>query len=239
MFREYLQRFRTARVDGGSAYKVTLTRSTPFISLVDQGAATGNLRINLSWRMRSTDPVPADRGSLLRHPFRLFEPVTAQSHGPALVNVDLDLACMYELADGTKGVVQPLGEFFGSLSEPPYISLSGDDRSGGGSGEDLYVNLDQKDNFRRLLFFAYIYDNTPAFDRTAAVVTMFPSVGPRIEVRLDEHAAEARCCAVALIDNRRGKLTVRREVKYVYGFQAELDRLYGWGMQWARGRKKG
>ncbi|GAA3305273.1 hypothetical protein GCM10020295_58580 [Streptomyces cinereospinus] len=28
---------------------------------------------------------------------------------------------------------------------------------------------------------------------------------------------------------------MRREVKFVYGFQAELDRLYGWGLQWGRG----
>jgi uncharacterized protein involved in tellurium resistance len=26
-------------------------------------------------------------------------------------------------------------------------------------------------------------------------------------------------------------------VKYVYGFQAEIDRLYGWGLQWGRGYK--
>jgi uncharacterized protein involved in tellurium resistance len=26
-------------------------------------------------------------------------------------------------------------------------------------------------------------------------------------------------------------------VRYVYGFQAELDRLYGWGLQWGRGYK--
>ncbi len=30
---------------------------------------------------------------------------------------------------------------------------------------------------------------------------------------------------------------VRREVKYVYGFQSEIDRLYGWGLQWGRGYK--
>jgi uncharacterized protein involved in tellurium resistance len=26
-------------------------------------------------------------------------------------------------------------------------------------------------------------------------------------------------------------------VRFVYGFQAELDRLYGWGLQWGRGYK--
>jgi len=44
--------------------------------------------------------------------------------------VDLDLGCLYELADGSKGVVQALGNSFGSLTSPPYISLDGDDRSG-------------------------------------------------------------------------------------------------------------
>jgi tellurite resistance protein TerA len=42
---------------------------------------------------------------------------------------------------------------------------------------------------------------------------------------------------VVLIENRKGEMVVRREVKYVYGFQAEIDRLYGWGLQWGRGYK--
>lgn len=40
-----------------------------------------------------------------------------------------------------------------------------------------------------------------------------------------------------LIENKGGELVVRREVRYVYGFQADLDRLYGWGMTWGRGYK--
>lgn len=40
-----------------------------------------------------------------------------------------------------------------------------------------------------------------------------------------------------MLENVKGELMVRREVKYVYGFQAELDRLYGWGLQWGRGYK--
>ena len=40
-----------------------------------------------------------------------------------------------------------------------------------------------------------------------------------------------------MIENVKGELIVRREVKFVYGFQAELDRLYGWGLQWGRGYK--
>ena len=134
-------------------------------------------------------------------------------------------------------MVQPLGSFFGGINEPPYVKLSGDDRFGSPSGETIYVNLDHRESIKRLLFFAYIYDQTPAFDRTHAHVTLYPSNGPRVEIELDERAPQARSCALFSMENVKGELIVRREVKFVYGFQAELDRLYGWGLQWGRGYK--
>ena len=55
--------------------------------------------------------------------------------------IDLDLGCLYELKDGRKGVVQALGNAFGSLNQPPYISLDGDDRTGAvKTGENLRIN---------------------------------------------------------------------------------------------------
>jgi uncharacterized protein involved in tellurium resistance len=226
--------------DSGSAVSnaIELTKRHPSVSLTKQGAATGNLRVNLSWRMRTSDIGGSGRsGGSLRRPWTLFKPEVVQAQGPAVVSIDLDLACLYELKDGTKGVVQPLGGFFGNLNSPPYVKLSGDDRFGAPSGETIYINLDQRDEIKRLLIFVYIYDGTPAFDRTHAVVTLYPSNGPCVQIELNERAPQARSCAVVLIENSRGELTVRREVRYVYGFQAELDRLYGWGLQWGRGYK--
>ncbi|MFE4593344.1 TerD family protein [Streptomyces laurentii] len=218
---------------------IDLTRRRPTVSLTKQGAATGNLRVNLSWRMRSPDLEYRSRsaGTLLRHPMKLFRPDEFQAHTQGVANVDLDLGCLYELTDGSKGVVQPLGDLLGEINEPPYVKLSGDDRLGSGSGETIYVNLDHRDEIKRLLFFVYIYDETPAFDRTNAKVTLYPSNGPRIEIELDDDAPQARSCAVFKVENVKGELTVRREVRFVYGFQSELDRLYGWGMQWGRGFK--
>ncbi|GEB50272.1 MULTISPECIES: TerD family protein [Streptomyces] len=226
-------------VGGPSTYAVELTKRYSELSLTKQGADSGSMRVNLSWRMRSSDMDGRPRRSLasLRHPAQLFKPNTGQSHTQGVVNVDLDLACLYELADGSKGVVQPLGNFLGDMNAPPYVKLSGDDRFGSPSGETIYVNLDHKDEIKRLLFFVYIYDGTPAFDRTHAILSLFPSNGPRVEVGLDERAPQARSCAVLLMENIKGELRVRREVRYVYGFQAELDRLYGWGLQWGRGYK--
>lgn len=42
-----------------------------------------------------------------------------QAHTQGVVNVDLDMGCLYEMADGNKGVVQPLGELFGDLNTAP------------------------------------------------------------------------------------------------------------------------
>ncbi|MEV0218082.1 Tellurium resistance [Streptomyces sp. NPDC050704] len=230
---------RSTPFDSGSAATnaIELTKRNHTVSLSKQGAANGNLRINLSWRMRTSDIGGPQRESLLRHPFKAFKPEVVQAHTQSMVNVDLDLGCMYELADGTKGVVQPLGSFFGELNSAPYVKLSGDDRFGSGSGETIFVNLDHREEIKRLLVFVYIYDQTPAFDRTHAIVTLYPSNGPRIEVGLDERHPQARSCAVVMIENVKNELVVRREVKFVYGFQAELDRLYGWGLQWGRGYK--
>ncbi|WP_069811616.1 TerD family protein [Streptomyces sp. TP-A0874] len=228
--------------DSGSpaSNAIELTKRRPTLSLTKQGADTGNLRVNLSWRMRTSDigQGPPGGGGLFRNPLKAFKPEVVQAQGPAVVKIDLDLACMYELQDGSKGVVQPLGNLLGDVNEPPYMQLSGDDRFGAPSGETIYVNMDHKDDFKRLLVFVYIYDGTPAFDRTHAVVTLYPSNGPRVEISLDERAPQARSCAVVMLENVKGELTVRREVKYVYGFQAELDRLYGWGLQWGRGYKE-
>ncbi|MGP4012409.1 TerD family protein [Streptomyces sp. 4N124] len=230
---------REARFDSGSAASnaIELTKRHSQVSLTKQDAATGHLRINLAWRMRTSDIGGSQRESLLRHPFKALKPPEVLGHSQSMVNVDLDLGCLYELMDGTKGVVQPLGGFFGDVNSAPYVKLSGDDRFGSASGETIYVNLDHREAIKRILVFVYIYDQTPAFDRTHAIVTLYPSNGPRIEIGLDERHPQARSCAVVMIENVKGEMIVRREVKFVYGFQAELDRLYGWGLQWGRGYK--
>ncbi|MFE9923917.1 Tellurium resistance [Streptomyces sp. NPDC005774] len=238
-FLDGLWRGNDSAFDSGNAATnaIELTKRYAQVSLTRQGAATGNLRVNLSWRMRTSDLGGPQRESLLRHPFKALKPPEVIAHSQSMVNVDLDLGCLYELQDGTKGVVQPLGGFLGDVNGPPYVKLSGDDRFGSGSGETLYVNLDQRENIKRLLVFVYIYDQTPAFDRTQAMVTLYPGNGPRIEISLDERHPQARSCAVVMIENIKEEIIVHREVKFVYGFQGELDRLYGWGLQWGRGFK--
>lgn len=76
-FWDGLWRGRAADFESGSAASnsIELTKRHPVVSLTKQGAATGNLRINLSWRMRTSDIGGPERESLLRHPSSCSSPM--------------------------------------------------------------------------------------------------------------------------------------------------------------------
>jgi tellurite resistance protein TerA len=210
--------------DGGgvSLSKVTLTKASPSVSLTKRGATGGQLRVNLQW---STGAAPK-KG--------LFSRLTGGGGG-----IDLDLACLWEFTDGSKGVVQALGNAFQAPYQgAPIIRLDGDDRSGSASaGENMFIDLARVNEIRRILVFAFIYEGVPNWASADGVVTLYPAAGPEIEVRLDEADTGSPTCVIALLENKGGELTVRREVRYIRGGQADVDAAYGWGMKWAPGRK--
>ncbi|MGW7236620.1 TerD family protein [Streptomyces sp. NPDC054804] len=204
--------------------KVTLTKAAPAVSLAKQGGTSGSLRVNLNWQVRKQSP--GGWGG---------------RHGGS--DLDLDLCALYELADGRKGVVQALGNAFGSLGRPPYIHLDGDDRTGAvASGENLTVNLDHKQDFRRILIFVTIYQGARSFADLHATVTLQPQHGAPIDFSLDECTVPSTVCALALLTNTGGDLVVQREARYLVpdrgvSPQRTVDRAYGWGMNWTPGRK--
>lgn len=205
--------------------KVTLTKAAPSVSLAKQGATSGSLRVNLNWQVRKQFPGWGGR------------------RGAGQGDLDLDLCALYELADGRKGVVQALGNAFGSLRRPPYIHLDGDDRTGAvASGENLTVNLDHKGEFRRILVFVTIYEGAASFADLHATVTLQPQHGAPIDFSLDECTVPSTVCALALISHTGGDLVVQREARYLVpergvSPQRTVDRAYGWGMNWTPGRK--
>lgn len=200
--------------------KVTLSKASPSISLAKAGQPQGNIRVNLNWSTGAQK-----KG--------LFAKLTGGGG-----SVDLDLGCLYELSDGSKGVVQAIGNSFGNLQGAPYIQLDGDDRSGTNTaGENMHINLANPAVFKRILIFAFIYEGVPNWAAANGVATIFPTTGPQIEVVLDSAVDGARTCAIALLTNDGNGITVNREVRYINGAQRELDQAYGWGMNWTSGRK--
>ncbi|MFF5982106.1 TerD family protein [Streptomyces olindensis] len=208
--------------------KVTLTKAAPSVSLTKQGGTSGALHVNLNWEVR-----------------KQFSGWSSKFGRPAALHsdLDLDLCALFELTDGSKGVVQALGNTFGSLHQPPYIHLDGDDRTGAvAAGENLTVNLDHKNAFRRILVFVTIYEGARSFADLHATVTLQPQYGAPIDFSLDECTVPSPVCALALITNTGGDLVVQREARYLVpergvSPQRTVDQAYGWGMNWTPGRK--
>ncbi len=211
-----------------SLSKVTLTKAAPSVSLTKQGGTSGAMRVNLNWEVRKQFSGWASK---------LGRPVALHN------DLDLDLCALYELTDGRKGVVQALGNAFGALHQPPYIHLDGDDRTGAvATGENLTVNLDHKQDFRRILVFVTIYEGARSFADLHATVTLTPQYGAPIDFSLDECTVPSTVCALALITNTGNDLVVQREARYLVpergvSPQRTVDYAYGWGMNWTPGRK--
>ncbi|MGP4006082.1 TerD family protein [Streptomyces sp. 4N124] len=211
-----------------SLSKVTLTKASPSVSLTKQGGTSGAMRVNLNWEVRKQFSGWASK---------LGRAVAMHS------DLDLDLCALYELSDGSKGVVQALGNAFGALHQPPFIHLDADDRTGAkASGENLTVNLDHKQAFRRILIFVTIYEGARSFADLHATVTLTPQHGAPIDFSLDECTVPSTVCALVLITNTGSDLVVQREARYLVpergvSPQRTVDYAYGWGMNWTPGRK--
>lgn len=199
---------------------VVLTKQAPAVSLT-KVTSGGQLRVNLNWTAR-----PAAPHGLFHKP-------------PA--PLDLDLGCLYEFSDGSKGVVQALGNAFRASPKgvtTPVIRLDGDDRSGSAAdGENLYIDLAHLAEIRRVLVFALIYEGAANWAAASGVVTLYPASSATITIHLDEARDGARICAIAQLLNQNGTLVVQREVNYIDGAQRALDAAYSWGMTWRAGRK--
>ena len=192
--------------------KVTLEKPGEKVSLEKKGASFGEISVNLNW----------SRG---RKGF---------FGGGA---IDLDLGCLLEMANGRIGVVQALGRVFGSLDAPPYILLSGDDRTGDvAGGETMRINGARWDELKRVLIFANIYDGVPNWRQTDGVVLVTAPGQPPVEVRMTEGRNDRRVCGVALIENEGGRFAVTKIDEY-FRDQEQLDRRFGWGLRWVAGTK--
>lgn len=204
---------------GVSLSKITLTKSAPSVSLIKHGGQGGALRVNLNW-----DAKPEQKGFFRKN-----------------TTLDLDLGCLYEFADGSKGVVQALGNAYRAemrTTKQVLITLDGDDRSGTNTGgENMTIDLTDISNIKRVLIFALIYQGAANWAAANGLLTIYPIDAAPIEVHLDDPRDGARICAVAQLVNERGELKIEREVKYLDGAQRALDEAYGWGMNWTAGRK--
>lgn len=181
----------------------------------------GEILVNLNWNSK-----PANQGILKN----LF--------GGGASGIDLDLGCLYELNDGRKGAVQALGNAFGSLTTPPYISLDGDDRTGDSvGGENLRINGNMVSQIKRILVYTFIYEGVANWQQADAIVTIKYPGAEDIIVKMDAYNSSQTMCGLALFQNVNNEtFSVEKIVQFYQGHRA-LDQAYGWNMKWITGRK--
>lgn len=187
-----------------------------------KGAQTGlgEILVNLNWNSK-----PIKKG--------LFGMLAGGGGG-----IDLDLGCMFELKDGRKGVVQALGNAFGSLQQPPYISLDGDDRTGAvATGENLRINGNQIAAFKRILVYTFIYEGVANWKHADATVTIKYPGAEDLIVKMDSYNSSDCMCGLALLENVNDEtFSVEKIVQFYPGHPA-LDAAFNWGLRWQAGRK--
>lgn len=204
-----------------SLAKITLDKTRPSISLEKSAGGFGEIKINLNWNRR-----PKQTGGFL-----------AGLMGRNSDGIDLDVGCLFEMQNGQIGVVQALGNAFGSFDRAPYIHLLGDDRTGASAdGEWLRINGQQWSQIKRVLVYTFIYEGAPSWQATDGVVTLYAPGQPPIEVRLSEEGGNLSCCAIALLQNVDGAVKVSREVRF-FRHQGEMDKAFKWGLRWSAGTK--
>lgn len=152
--------------------------------------------------------------------------------------VDLDLGCLYELADGTRGCIQAFGEKFGSFDKSPYIHHSGDERTGDKDGHDesIRINGAHWNEIKRLIVYIYIYEGVPNWKAVNPRIILDVPGEKDLVVGLSAHDESLALCVVGGLENVRGGIKLTNYTEYFPG-HAEMDRAFGFGLNWADGAK--
>lgn len=152
--------------------------------------------------------------------------------------VDLDVGCLYELQDGTRGAIQAFGEKFGNFEVPPYMQLSGDERTGDAEGEDEYilVNGAKWNEIKRILVYIYIYEGASNWREIRPQVMIDVPGEDDLIMTLGNFDNALDLCAIGELENVRGGIRLINRSEYFPGHE-EMDRAYGFGLEWDEGSK--
>ena len=154
------------------------------------------------------------------------------------IGVDLDLGCIYEMKDGTRGALQAFGEKFGNYDKAPFIVLSEDERTGDKEGHDEYLLINGKfwSQIKRMLVYIYIYDGAPSWSVIKPQVVIDVPGENDFYVTLNAYEDKLCLCALAELENVRGGVRLTNRTEYFLGHE-EMDRAFGHGLRWEDGKK--
>ena len=162
--------------------------------------------------------------------------------------IDLDLGVFVEMNianpdtnEPFKFCVQPLNQGLlqtGRFHEFPWVHHLGDDRTGAvAAGEFVKVNLNERQNLRRIMVFTYIYEGAANWAQTDGVVSVKAPGCPELLVELGKASTQQTFCAICWIDFLAdGSVKVTKCATF-HDDHVDCDRTYGWGLKWVAGSK--
>lgn len=220
-----------AKITEAKTTKVTATNPPPQPESAQTATPTSSKTITLDKQGQSTK-LSLSKGS--GHPVHV-NLNWDRSLGFRRAEADLDLGCMYVMNDGNRGVIQALGNKYGSIRFAPYIELDKDDRTGeSDDGENLLIA--RPDLIHTVLIFAFIYEGTSDFTRVGGELTLTDPRGSQVTVRLSNPDMQRTFCAIALVENYGGNIKITKEERY-FSDHADCDQHYGFGFRWSAGSK--
>lgn len=154
--------------------------------------------------------------------------------------VDLDIGCLYEMEDGSRGAIQAFSDGkFGAFDTPPFMKLLRDDRTGNrrGFNEQISINVKHWNDIKRVLVYVYIYQGVPNWAQLNPRVVLDVPGDQDLYVTLASHNDDLPLCAVGGLENVRGGIKLTNYTEYFPG-HAEMDRAFGFGLEWGDGTDK-
>lgn len=153
-------------------------------------------------------------------------------------NIDLDLGCLYEMADGRRGAIQAFGGPYGAFEDDPYICLSGDERTGDAPGDDEYISINglHWDKIKRVIVYIYIYEGAIDWDQVKPQIHIRIPGQPPMVVTPSTHHRDLALCVIGGIENVRAGLKLTNYTEFYPG-HVEMDRAFGFGLHWGDGAK--
>lgn len=159
-------------------------------------------------------------------------------------DVDIDLGCYYQLADGKSHLIDAL-QFSGGggprdvpsrqgcFTAPPYIWHAGNNLGTEAvSAESLIVNAAHLDSIRRLVVYAFVFEGKAKWGEVNVELSVtVPGCEP-YRMSLGRIKADKRFCTLAEINvEKDGTLAVKECVDFFDG-HADCDSYFGWGFKY-------
>jgi tellurite resistance protein TerA len=147
--------------------------------------------------------------------------------------IDVDLGCLYELNDGTRGALQAADHIFGSYDRPPYLKLTGSNDKGNrfDQGEFIWINGAKWPEIKRLLVYVCVNGMIPDWSHIRPRVAVDVPGQKRLETVPSLRDSRLPVCAVMGLVNERNGIKATRYMEYFYG-RDSMDRAFGFGVSW-------